>query len=141
MGTVESITGNCLCGAVQYSCDADLDHAHACHCHMCQRAGGISLSVKCVSPLKFEGEDNLTVYKSSEWGERLFCGKCGSSIAWRMQDGSLEFVSTGTINTNPEIKLASQLYVDHKPAHYNFAEETDMLTSADMAALYAEAGK
>ncbi len=136
----DSVTGNCLCGAVQYSCDADLEHAHACHCHMCQRAGGVSLSVKCVSPVKITGEENLRVYKSSEWGERLFCGNCGSSLVWRMQDYSLEFISTGTINTNPAIKFASQLFVDHKPAFYNFVEDTEMLTSADVAALYEDAG-
>jgi len=138
MSMVAKVSGACLCGAVKYSSEADLDHAHACHCKMCQKAGGVCPSAKCTAPLVFENEDTLGVYKSSDWGERLFCSVCGSSLAWRMQDGSLVFVAVGTLDDASEVKFESQIFIDHKPDYYNFAEETHNMTEAEVLAAFAE---
>ena len=137
----EKVTGSCLCGAVSYACEAELDRAHACHCSMCQKTGGVTLSVKCTSPITFEGEDCLRIYKSSDWGERLFCSKCGSSLAWRMQDGSMAFVSTGTLDDVSKVKFDSQIFIDEKPAYYSFAEKTHNMTGAEVMAGFAAEGE
>jgi hypothetical protein len=105
---------------------------------MCQKSGGISLSVKCTAPLVFEDDTKLRVFKSSEWGERLFCGECGSSLAWRMQDGSMAFITTGTLDDASKVKFASQIFIDQKPDYYSFAEDTHNMTGAEVMAEFAE---
>jgi len=36
------------------------------------------LAVDCGEDVAFEGEENISVFSSSEWAERGFCNKCGA---------------------------------------------------------------
>ena len=39
------LDGRCLCGAVEYSCDAEPAFTAVCHCRDCQRQSGTAFSV------------------------------------------------------------------------------------------------
>lgn len=69
------INGKCLCGAIQFNFVPKSLNVHACHCGMCRRHGGCASMTMDSSegmPVVAQGQDLLTTYKSSEWGERIF---------------------------------------------------------------------
>lgn len=136
MADAASRTGHCLCGAARFAAKPTHE-ADACHCGMCRRwTGGVFLGAHC-DDLAFEDEAALGVYRSSDYGERVFCKTCGTSLAWRMQDGSSAHVSISAFDDPSGFVLAQEIFIDDKPAFYDFANPTRKLTGAEFAAMFA----
>jgi ADP-ribosyl-[dinitrogen reductase] hydrolase len=78
------LSGSCLCGAVAYEVDANLERIAHCHCRTCRKTHGAAFSsVTAVPRERFRwtrGEDALSAYESSPGKFRRFCGRCGSHI-------------------------------------------------------------
>lgn len=76
-------TGGCLCGAIRYRLTSEPVDPGYCHCRMCQRFSGAPVMAFASVPLAgFRIEHGKPVRaRSSEAGERWFCGDCGSSLA------------------------------------------------------------
>ena len=78
------LAGGCLCGRLRYEATDPIDAGY-CHCRLCQRASGgpvlawSGLSTGCFSYI--EGEPARHALSSS--GQREFCGRCGTQIAFR----------------------------------------------------------
>ena len=70
------MNGKCLCGAIEFHFVSKTMNIHACHCGMCRRQGGGCASLTLDSangyPEVTQGEDLLTTYQSSDWGNRIF---------------------------------------------------------------------
>lgn len=132
--------GSCLCGACQFT--AVPEHgAHACHCANCRKwSGGVFLSVHCGTSVVFNAGAPVSRYGSSDWAERVFCARCGSSLVWQMKDGSSQIVSIQAFDSPSDFVIESQIYVDRKPDNYALANRTEMLTEAQVIAKYATAG-
>ena len=47
---------------------------------MCQRSTGSPRLTGSVGSVKFIGGEHMSCYKSSDWTERFFSPKCGSSL-------------------------------------------------------------
>jgi hypothetical protein len=79
------ITGGCLCGGVGYEISGKLGAAVNCHCSICRRHSGAALLIGVIVPranFKWtKGQKLLRTYQSSQWGVRIFCGRCGSNLA------------------------------------------------------------
>lgn len=132
-------SGGCLCGAVRLSASPTKLEMDVCHCSMCRRwSGGVFMAVPCGDTLRFDKDDELAIFRSSDYGERLFCRSCGSSLAWRMQDGSNAAVSMQAFDDIEGFVFAEEIFVDEKPDHYTFANETRKLTRADVMAQFAQ---
>ena len=131
----QQLTGKCLCGSVRFTATvADDPHMHVCHCDMCRKwAGGVSMNVDC-DAITFEGEDNLALYSSSDWGERGFCKICGTSLFWRMKDGSYRNMSAQAFDDPSVFKFDTEIFVDEQPANYRFANDTKRMTAAEVIA-------
>ena len=75
-------TGRCNCGAIRYSVAGEMKHHAVCHCEDCRRSAGALM----VPWIAFAPEElTITqgaakVYRSSEHGERHFCGACGTGL-------------------------------------------------------------
>src|SRR3954462_10996652 len=80
------LTGGCLCGAVRYRLASQPFDAGYCHCRMCQRTAGAPVMVFASVPLPdfvlVRGEPRRR--RSSDFGERWFCGDCGSPLVMRV---------------------------------------------------------
>ena len=128
-----SRTGGCLCGAARFTAKP-AHEADACHCGMCRRwTGGVFLGAHS-DDLAFEDDAAICVYRSSDYGERVFCKTCGTSLAWRMQDGSSAHVPVSAFDDVSGFALAQEIFIDEKPAFYDFANPTRKLTGAEFAA-------
>lgn len=138
MSETISATAQCLCGAVTIKADAVSRHAGACHCGMCRRwGGGPLLAVDCGSAVTLEGDEHIGVYDSSEWAQRGFCKQCGTHLFYRIK-GSNEYVLPVGLfaDQQDEFELTSQIFIDHKPSYYRFANQTKDLTEAQVFAKY-----
>ncbi|WP_318841326.1 GFA family protein [Pectobacterium brasiliense] len=117
-----------------------------CHCGMCQTwGGGPLMAVECKDPaIKIEGEENITVWQSSEWAERAFCRVCGTHLFYRLRGTDAYEIPAGFFADEANKKMVTQIYIDNKPSYYSFAEKTPMLTEQEVIALYSgkdESGK
>ena len=143
-------TGGCLCGAVRYEAVEATGGAPAglgaCHCEMCRRhTGGVMVSFNTgTDGLSFTRDAGLATYKSSDWAERGFCRTCGSSLFWRLTlDGPMQgltMICAGTLDDLSGLALTHEVYVDHQPEGYAFAQETHRMTEAEVLAMVAGGG-
>jgi hypothetical protein len=129
--------GHCLCGAVTITAP-DTSVMDACHCTMCRRwGGGPLLSVHCPADMQIEGREHIRAWRSSEWAERAFCGRCGTHLYYRLLSGGDYFaVPAGLFQDGTEFTLREQIFIDEKPAGYDFANDTPKLTGAEVFAKY-----
>ncbi|MFK7751670.1 MAG: GFA family protein [Sedimentitalea sp.] len=137
------MSGGCLCGAVRYTVNKPISEIAVCHCQMCRKhSGGLVLAADLEKgDVTWSGTDNIGVFASSEWAERGFCKTCGSSLFWRMSDGEMLSLSAGTLDSFEGITLTTEIYVDHKPASFSFAGDTNKLTQAEVEAMFASPGE
>jgi len=135
----EVMTGRCLCGVIRFEGTPKAREMDACHCRMCRRwSAGPFLAVEMEGGLRIDGEDQLGVYASSDWGERCFCRRCGSVLFWRLRDGSHTAVSAGALDTPDALVFSKEIFVDEKPAHYAFAGDRPRQTGAEAMAGFAD---
>ena len=129
------LAGRCLCGAVTFTA-APQGGMHACHCESCRRiSGGVSLRVNCGDSLEVAGL--VATYDSSEWAERQFCATCGTGLFWRLKAGGMTMVSVQAFDDPSAFPFEDEIYIDSKPANYDFAGDRPRLTGAEVEALYA----
>ncbi len=127
--------GHCLCGAVTLT-TATKAAMSACHCGMCRRwGGGPLLAVHCGPDVTIAGTDNVEVYRSSDWAERAFCRRCGTHLYYRLLPTG-EYVLPAGLFGNEGFDFHLQIYVDHKPPNYDFANRTAMMTESEVIAKF-----
>lgn len=133
-----AISGKCLCGAVTFTATANEAHFGACHCTMCRRWGsGPFLEIECGTNVAFKGEEHIKIYDSSEWGERGFCGECGSNLFYRIKESGSTGVAAGLVDDMSGFTMIAQVCIDDKPPYYSFAEKTKEFTCQQMFDLFA----
>jgi len=125
-----SLTGRCLCGAVEFAFAADgIEHPSVCHCSQCRRWSGhqwSSLNAP-LGALKFtKGERDVKWYRASDYARRGFCGECGASLFWHA-DGLEEHkekiaVALGSLDAPTGIKLEEHIFVAGKGDYYDIAD-------------------
>lgn len=132
-----SVTGHCLCGAVRFEADIEAGETHACHCEMCRRWTGSALLAVSVPAdrIAFKGLDHIARFQSSDWAERAWCDRCGSTLYYRVtldayQPAAYE-LSLGLFDNPDRFALTKEIYIDRKPATYAFAGERPRLTEAE----------
>ena len=139
--SVKAMAGGCLCGAVRFTAEPAEDGMTACHCDMCRRwTGSVFMGVNCGTSLAIEGDPPLGVFTSSDYGERVFCPTCGSTLFWRMRDGSHAEVAAQAFDDPTALPLRKEAFIDSKPPTYSFAEATKKMTGAEVKAKKASEG-
>jgi hypothetical protein len=134
--TEKTCTGGCLCGAVRFEV---VPAAHAftiCHCGMCRKwSGGLLSAVHCARAATFAKDEGLVWYRSSDWGERGFCGRCGTNLFWRLADDhDVLAVSLEALDDADDFPLERHIFVDHTAARYAFADDRPRVTEAEFMA-------
>ena len=133
------LSGYCLCKAVRVFIPPAAHHVSACHCDMCRRwGGGPLLSIESGRGVVIEGEENVTVYRSSDWAERGFCKHCGSHLFYRTHDQGFYALPAGLFDKADHLNFALQVFIDQKPPYYSFADETKTMTRAEVIALFKQ---
>lgn len=132
--------GQCVCGATTFTVELKNHNVNACHCSICRKqTSGILMTINTEQgSLKFIKDDHLSIYDSSDWGERGFCNSCGTSLFWRTKDHSYCNINVFSIDPqSKDLKLEMEIFIDKKPEFYAFKNDTKKLTEADVFALFA----
>ncbi|MBE1296535.1 GFA family protein [Phycobacter azelaicus] len=137
MAEQTGLSGSCLCGAVKVSAVARKPEVAACHCDMCRRWSAGPFMEVTGEEVKFEGVENIGLYQSSEWAERGFCRQCGSNLFYHILGADDYQLSMGLLHDTSDLKFALQVFTDSKPAVYEFANKTEMMTAAEVIAAFA----
>jgi hypothetical protein len=129
--------GSCLCGEVHIRAGSISKAVGVCHCGMCRKwTGGPMMAVECGTDVEFENLESITTFSSSAWGERGFCGKCGSSLFYRIKETGEYFLPAGIFEDQGDFCLNQQIFIDKKPGFYEFANDTEDMTSDEFFAKY-----
>ena len=129
--------GKCLCGSVEL--EIKLSNAQteiaACHCSMCRNwLGGPMLAIDSGILTAINGDSFISRYQSSEWAERGFCNKCGTSLFYYLKPADQYHFPVGLLEGEFQSKLTHQIFIDEKPDYYSFANETENMTGAEVFA-------
>ncbi|ERN41911.1 hypothetical protein KR51_00014440 [Rubidibacter lacunae KORDI 51-2] len=129
--------GSCLCGAISFYAKNACNNVGACHCGMCRKWGGGPLMVvNCGTNVLFDGEDNISVYDSSSWAERGFCKQCGSHLFYRLKESGLHMIPAGLFKYQDLFVFSEQIFVDKKPAFYDFSNDTNNMSESECIEKY-----
>jgi hypothetical protein len=104
---------------------------------MCRRWSSGALLCAAATGVTFTGTESLATYRSSAWAERGFCKACGSSLFYLLKPTGQYFMCVGAFDDPSELRLTSEIYIDHKPEGYAFAGEHPRLTEAEVLAKFA----
>lgn len=123
MASIDSLSGQCLCGAVSFTASNVQTGYHACHCNMCRRwTGAVFMGVH-ADAASFEGEDKLQQYESSEWASRGFCSACGTSLFYYLKPNDHYVFCAGAFDDQSKLQMKGEIFVDSQPPGYQFAGE------------------
>lgn len=119
MSNTETMDGGCACGAIRYRIAVVPTDAGFCHCRLCQRTTGAAVVASASVPIDafeyLQGEP--TVYASSTWGERRFCGRCGAQLEYRRADAPKTVeINSATLDDPSRLRPAWHVwYADRFP--------------------------
>lgn len=115
-----TLTGGCLCGAVQYEVNGDPQRFYHCHCQRCRKATGTghaTILFLADARLTFtEGEALLKYYKvpDAKRFSRQFCGECGSQVARFVPEIDSVIIPAGSLDGEPPIKPQARIFWDSR---------------------------
>ena len=122
--------GQCLCGAIRVQAEIDSDNINACHCGQCRRwTGGSPYLAVHVSDVEFDGTP--ASYRASDWGARLFCAACGTTISWKMQGKPYTNLAVGLFDDQGGLTLGSEIFVDRRAPWQDPIKGASQSTEAD----------
>ena len=125
-----AVQGQCLCGAVRFRGDLpEGTGVTVCHCGFCRKTGPF-MGVTLPGGVTAADGAPLAWYRSSETGERGFCGRCGTSLFWRAPGAVATEVSVMALEPDPGLAVAEHIWIEDKPAFYDFADDAPRKTAA-----------
>jgi hypothetical protein len=100
MKTDYRVTGGCLCEAVRYEAAGEPIKVACCHCENCRRSIGAAFAVGVCFPDKDVTWTNQVPdsYTSSKCFARMYCSRCGSSIAQHNLSTAMIWLLIGTLD-------------------------------------------
>ena len=140
------LTGGCLCGSVRYELHSEPFDAGWCHCRTCQLWGGApAMPFASVSAGSFKwtmGERKVRRIRSSSFGQREFCGECGTPLRVQV-DHQPETVDLPIVTLDEPDHIRPQFHIfygskvawfdtnDGLPRHEQFRPDTRGLKSTE----------
>jgi hypothetical protein len=113
---MRALTGQCLCGQIQYAANADPSIIAVCHCKNCQKQTGTAFSVIVGIPkstISVQGKLKTfhDIGDSGRAVERNFCPECGSPIITEVAVmPELIFIKAGTLDDTSWLAPKMHIY-------------------------------
>ena len=118
------LTGGCMCGSVRFELRSDPFDCGWCHCRTCQlESGAPAMAFASLARddwVPTEGKDSLRSIRTSSFGERTFCGECGSPLHVRVdhQPDTIDF-SVVTLDDPGAVAPEFHIFWSSKVAWFN----------------------
>lgn len=116
--------GSCLCGAVTFEVEGELQAPDACHCSKCRKMSGHYFASTDVlrAKIRVQGGEKVTWYASSEKVRRGFCSVCGSSLFWDPHRHDWIGVAMGAFDRPTQTRLKMHIFVADQGDYYTVAD-------------------
>jgi hypothetical protein len=121
-------TGGCLCGTVRYELASEPCDCGWCHCRTCQLSSGTpAQAFACVPRGDWRvtsGAGSIREVQSSSFGQRYFCGKCGTPLYVTVdhQPDTLDF-SAVTLDDPEAVPPEYHIFWSSKIGWFNPADD------------------
>lgn len=138
--TSATINGHCLCGRVKVELEEPAAKLELCQCDMCRRWGGAFYAAQTGKDFTIDGEDAITAFQSSDWGERAFCSTCGSNIWWRFLPTGNRSFSAGLFDDTRHSDIEKEIFVDERADWCRVQGDHPQQTGAEVMAEARQAG-
>lgn len=135
MTTGQRRSGGCLCNAVRFEIAVPEAVFDICHCGICRKwSAGPLMAVQCPGAPTFTNLEGLAWYQGTDWAQRGFCARCGSSLFWRLAEtpDAMTIVSIESFDSTEDFKLGRHIYVDAQPERYDFKDECPRVTETEL---------
>jgi hypothetical protein len=110
-----TLSGSCLCGAVNYTVTGEERHFYHCHCQRCRKASGTghasNLFVR--GPITWNsGEDLVRTFKlpDAERFSNTFCTRCGGRVPLFVEAFKVAFIPAGSLDDEPVMKPEARVF-------------------------------
>ncbi len=94
------------------------------------------MGVDCGTDVDFEHVETLTIFNSSDWAERGFCGTCGTHLFYRLKESGQHIMPAGILNIESDLNFDHQVFIEEKPGYYTFSNKTKEMTGAELFAMF-----
>jgi hypothetical protein len=126
MSKEQVFEGGCLCGAIRYRSTAVPVRGVICHCSMCRKHSGAPILAFVHFPIKafawIKGEP--TRYRSSQYAERGFCPKCGSTLSMHEEVlGDRVQVTLGSLDEPHRAKIDDHVWTEDRIAWFDVKDD------------------
>ena len=115
--------GNCLCGDVSWSTEAEPQGISMCHCGQCRRQSGGVWSSAFVASADLKIEGPVAWYEVSATAKRGFCPNCGSFLFWTAHDEDTTSFSLGSVDGPTGLRLEKHIFTSDKGDYYDIAPD------------------
>jgi len=118
--TKQTLTGSCLCGALQYTVTGEPDRFMHCHCSRCRKASGTghasNLFVKDAAITWTGDTSKIKFFKLPEAQRftRTFCADCGGQLPRLIAEMNMAFIPAGTLDVEPNIAPQARIFCGSK---------------------------
>ena len=124
------ITGNCLCGAIEYEVEEIPGKIYNCHCSQCRKSHGAAFATQVFAQgatLRFiKGAEYIKEYRQfpDHGGIRAFCSNCGSRLMNYLSDKNMYLsVALSNINNDFDGKPIAHAFVGSKASWHQPSED------------------
>ncbi len=109
------LTGECLCGTVNFKLLDNFKAFYQCHCKQCQQLTGTAFASNLfTTPDNIEwlsGEENIANYEHPERQfSKSFCKSCGSALPFLNKSKTALLVPAGSLNEQPNIQPQANIF-------------------------------
>jgi len=126
--------GHCLCGGVQLE-GRGAPTLEICHCTMCRNwHGSPAMAASFENGVHIvTGQALIMAYQSSDWAERAFCSRCGTTLYYHLTGSDkIHSSQAGLFDLPPGLNIHEEIFVDEQPDYYRFDTNAPRITSAEM---------
>ena len=117
----ETLTGDCLCGAVRYTVEGEPVRFYHCHCSRCRRATGTghASNLFVSGTLTWHsGEELRTLFAVPDAARfaNCFCRTCGSRLPRALTDSPLVMIPAGSLDDEPSLQPQARIFTGSRAA-------------------------
>jgi len=117
-----TLTGSCLCGALEYRATGEVSRFMHCHCSRCRKSTGTGHATNLFlkdGTLTWTGDTALIkTYKvpQAQRFTRTFCSQCGGPLPAEIASMNLVFIPAGTLDVDPDVKPQARIFYESRTA-------------------------
>lgn len=122
----QTLTGKCLCGAIEYSVTDEFKYALNCHCSDCRRATGSAFKafagIECGKLSIRRGREQVLIFGDAQANHDVHCRVCGSLLYSVVRAGTFAHLTLGTLVDAPTIRPQAHIFVGDKAPWFEITD-------------------